>query len=299
MPLPHPNSSERGLALLSVLWGLAFLSLIAAIVVSSAMASRRETHDVLQQAKFEALANAGINLAILGLLDPNPGARWRVDGAPREVLFDGMRLRIAIQDEYGRIDINAVDQLVLRRVFVSAGLSQSAADGLADKVLDWRDADTLRQLNGAEADDYRLAGASHGPRDGPFQTIDEIKLVMGMDEALYRKLAPVLTVYSHRPMINPYTAPPAVLTALLSDAEQGNAVQQAGGTPIVNGVISPGIPLVNWPFRVRVDVMEREASVYALVTVIRLTDDPERPALVQSYEEMPTRPISTSAEQAP
>lgn len=268
----------RGMALLTVLWALSLLALIAAILLSSTMASRRNTHAVLQQARFEALNEAGLNLAMLGLLEPDPNKRWRLDGVPREVDFDNAQLRITIRDEYGRIDLNAADSSTLRQVFVAAGLSQSAADALADKVLDWRDVDTLRQLNGAEADDYRSAGVGYVPRNGPFQTIDEINLVIGMNDAVYEKLAPLLTVYSHRSMVNPYTASPTVLKAVSGNAEQAAAV--------ASGLVSAGMSLVNWPLRVRVEVVEDEAIVSRTETVIRLTDDPNRPLLVQSYQEL-------------
>lgn len=269
---------ERGMALLTVLWALSLLSLIAATLLSATMASRRDSHAVLQQARAEALGEAGLNLAILGLLEPDPSKRWRLDGMPREVMFDNAQLRITVRDEYGRIDINAADSSTLRQVFVSAGLSQSAADGIADKVLDWRDVDSLQQLNGAEEDDYRSAGVGYVPRNGPFQTIDELNLVIGMTDAVYEKLAPLLTVYSHRSMVNPYTASPAVLKAVSGNVDQAAAV--------ANELVGAGMSLVNWPLRVRVEVVEGEAIMSRMETVIRLTDDPDRPLLVQSYKEM-------------
>jgi general secretion pathway protein K len=269
-------TGKRGMALLTVLWALSLLSLIAALLLSSTMASRRDTHAVLQQARSEALGEAGLTLAILGLLQPDPGKRWRLDGMPREIAFDNVQLRITIRDEYGRIDINAADSSTLRQIFISAGLSQSAADAIADKVLDWRDADALRQLNGAEADDYRSAGVGYVPRNGPFQTIDELNLVIGMTDAVYEKLAPLLTVYSHRSMVNPYTASSAVLKAVSGGADQAAAV--------ANGLVGAGMSLVNWPLRVRVEVVEGEAIISRMEMVIRLTDDPNHPLLVQSYQ---------------
>lgn len=280
------GTDRRGMALLSVLWAISLLSLVAAIVLSSTVASRRDVHKTLQQAKWEALNEAGLNLAVLGLLNSNPNARWRVDGVPRQVTFDGQALRIAITDEYGRIDINAADSSTLRRVFAWAGLPGSAAESLTDRVLDWRDADTMRQPSGAEADDYRAAGIGHVPRDGPFQTTDEIKLVMGMSEAAYERLAPLLTVYSHKAMVNPYTSSPAAREALSSGAGQAASLAQTGDA-IANGVVAPGISLANWPLRVRVDVMNGDAVAASMEAVIRLTNEPSRPVLVQWYQELP------------
>jgi hypothetical protein len=55
--------------------------------------------------------------------------------------------------------------------------------------------------------------------------------------------------------------------------------------------------LVNWPLRVRVEVVEGEAIISRMETVIRLTDDPNHPLLVQSYQQM-TLAAGTSADSA-
>lgn len=279
---------KQGVALLSVLWAISLLSLIAAVLVSSMVASRRDVHDRLQHARWEALGEAGLNLAILSVMDPDRNTRWRVDGVPRQVPFGDETLRITIEDEYGRIDINAADSTTLQRVFGWAGLSDSEAEGLTDKIVDWRDADTMRQPSGAEGEDYRVAGIGQVPRDGPFQTTDEIKLVMGMNETTYERVAPLLTVYSHKAMVNPYTASSSVREALSNGPDQAASVAQTGvGGAIVNGVVASGIALANWPLRVRVDVMNGEAVAFSMEAVIRLTSEPHRPVLIQWYQELP------------
>src|SRR5262249_56768073 len=96
----------------------------------------------------------------------------------------------------------------------SVGLSCAAASRLVDKIRDWRDSTGLRRLNGAAAPDYRAAGLSYGPRNGPFQSVDELKLVMDMTPELFRRVEPALTVYSGRQFIDPQFAPREALLAL-------------------------------------------------------------------------------------
>ena len=62
-----------------------------------------------------------------------------------------------------------------------------AASGLVDKVLDWREAGPGKRPSGAQEPDYRAAGFAHAPRNGPFQSVEELKLVMGMTPELYRR----------------------------------------------------------------------------------------------------------------
>lgn len=278
---------ERGFALLSVLWGVALLSLIATVLLSTAFSMRRTASAALDQTRFESMAEAGRALAILGLMEPDPAKRWRVNGTPREVVFDGARLRIAVRDEYGRVDLNAADVTALRQLLRYTSGTFANADALADRIVDWRDMDSLRQLNGAEADDYRTAGKNYAPRNDAFQTVDELRLILGMDEAVFAKLAPLVTVYSHRPGVNLYTASAEMVAALGAQAAASNAT---GGGPLIDGVINIGIPLANWPFRIQIDVLDGEKIAYSTETVLRITDDPERPALIHWQQALAIAP---------
>ena len=49
---------------------------------------------------------------------------------------------------------------------------------------------TLKRPNGAEEPDYRAAGLSYKPANGPFQAIEELQLVLGMRPEIYRRIAP-------------------------------------------------------------------------------------------------------------
>ena len=71
-----------------------------------------------------------------------------------------------------------------------------------------------RRVNGAKDQAYRLAGTSYRPRNGPFQSVDELLLVMDMTPALFTRIAPALTVYSGRQFIDPQVAPREALLAL-------------------------------------------------------------------------------------
>jgi general secretion pathway protein K len=228
--------------------------------------------------------DAGIARAVLGLLDPRIERRWRVDGTLRAFTFGNLRMRIAIQDELGRIDLNHADRSLLAGLFQSTGLGLVAASGLADKVLDWRDADGGKHPGGAEEADYRAAGLPHLPRNGPFQSVEELRLVMGIAPELYRRIAPALTVYSGRPVIDPRFAPPEALAALPGVGKDAVAAAIASRRSLGAraGTIDPAIPLRGRAFGLRLEIEQGGRAMMRDVT-IRLTDQATQPYWVLSW----------------
>lgn len=121
---------------------------------------------------------------------------------------------MSIQDEGGKIDLNAAPDELLRGLFRSSGLDDAQSAALAAAVADWRDEDDLRRAAGAEESDYRAAGLEYAPKNRTFQAIEELQQVLGMSRALYTRLAPAITVHSQRSSVNTATAPPQVLRSL-------------------------------------------------------------------------------------
>ena len=208
------HSAQRGLALVAVLWVLVLLALVAASFSRTTRTEINLARNLVENAQAEALADAGVHLAILALLDPDPAKRPRADGTPFQVMFGGAEITVSVQDEGGKIDLNRAPDELLRGLFVSLGVEAAEADALVDAIADFRDADDLLRLNGAEDRDYEDAGLPWGAKDAPFEAVEELRQVIGMTAELYRLVAPALTVYSRRRGIDPDSAPRAVLLAL-------------------------------------------------------------------------------------
>lgn len=278
------RGQPRGLALVTVLWGLAILSLIAGIMLASARFSTGAARYASRAAEADAIADAAVARAVLGILDRRLDRRWRVDGTAQTVDILGVPVEIAVQDEYGRIDLNQADGSLLQRLFENAGLGLTDAQALADKVQDWRGSGFGKHLNGATADDYRAAGLQYLPRSGPFQSVEELKLVIGMTPEIYAQVEPALTVYTAKQAINTASAPPEALAALPGfDAQKAAdlvaaraGADAAASGPVQGGKIDPAIPLAGWPFSIetRFEIAGRRV---ARVTVVRITADPARP----------------------
>jgi general secretion pathway protein K len=281
------------MALISVLWGIALVSIVAASLLSTGSVSYRLSHHAIAVARADAVAEAAVNRAALALLDPRAGKRWRVDGVAQEFDFGGATLRISIQDELGRIDLNYAEGSLLTGLLRSAGLDAKSAGDLADKILDWREGSPLKRLNGAKEQDYRAAGHAYRPRNGPFQSVDELKLVMDMTPELFRRVEPALTVYSGRPLIDPRVAPAEALLALptmdagkvaaLIAARAGSTSGSTDGQPTPNG--APEVPsqLGGRAFAIRAE-FEKSSGVRMREAVVRLTDDPLKPYWLLSWK---------------
>ena len=224
----QPNR-ETGVALVLVLWVLTLLGIIATSFSKSMRTETELARQLTLSAQARALAEAGIYRGILDLLRfrRDPQAKWQANGTVYKIIKLGRgEIRIAIQDEAGRVDLNTAQKPVIEGLLRGVGVDDQARAAISDAIIDWRDPDNLRQLQGAEDEDYQAAGRSYGAKDGSFSCVEELQQVLGMTPALYRKLAPLLTVHSHRLNVDINLAPPALVQVL-----EASEAAQAGVEP--------------------------------------------------------------------
>lgn len=205
---------QQGIALVLVLWVALLMSVIAGSFALSARTESIQSRILFNKAQARFMAEAGLNRAVFELRNPDPETRWIADGRPYEMELDGVKIEIKMTDESGKIDLNQANEELLIGLFASVGVDLDEAIGLADKVMDWKDADEEVRLAGAEDGDYFAADYKHGAKDAPFDTVPELIQVMGITYEMYRKIEPALTVYSGRRNINLAFAPREVLMAI-------------------------------------------------------------------------------------
>jgi general secretion pathway protein K len=210
---PTEKRGQRGIVLVVVLWVLALLGIVAASFLRETRVETRVTRNLVENAKAEALADAGVQRAILGLLDPDDARAWRTDGTPYEFSLGEGTIRVTLQDEAGKIDLNYAPDEILLGLFEAAGLSAGDAVRLVDAVADFRDPDNQRRPAGAEDADYMASGLAHGAKNAPFETVDELLQVLGMTREVYDRVAPYVTAHSPG-RIDPTKAPPLVRQVL-------------------------------------------------------------------------------------
>jgi general secretion pathway protein K len=190
------------------------LSAVSLSLLWNGNTSYRLARNGLETAEINSVFEAAVNRAVLALLDPQVERRWRTDGLLQGFDFNGRRVNVSIQDELGRIDLNQAEPSLLIGLAQSAGLEHQLAVNLTDKILDWRGAASTKHLNGATDVDYRTRESDYQLRNGPFQSVDELQLVLDVTPALFKRLKPALTVYSGRQFVDPVVAPREVLRAL-------------------------------------------------------------------------------------
>ncbi len=240
-------NSQRGIALVLVLWVLLLLTIITASFSLMARMDRLEANTLLSGTQARMSAEAAINLAVLALRDPDDETRMIGDGRVYQTELDGILVEVSAIDERGKLDINAADELSLANLFIGHGMEMTEAEILAAAVLDWRDQDEMERVNGAEEDAYFSAGLEVGPANRNFMMTEELLQVIGMPFELYRLLEPGVTVFSRAAKPNPAFAPVEALMALpdITYEEAVNFVEERNsqipgeslGTELPNGVV--------------------------------------------------------------
>jgi general secretion pathway protein K len=170
---------ERGAALLLVLW---VTVLLATLLVGVAAASRSHSQAALygaERVRAELAAEAGIARAVAGLRAPDLRHQWVPDGRPYTFAFDGVKVRVAVVDVSGLVDLNAAPAELLRGMFQAAGVAAPQAGQLADAIVTSR-------------------GGSQDHPGQPFRSIDQLARLPGMTPALFNQVTNALTVYSGR-----------------------------------------------------------------------------------------------------
>ena len=193
------DRSEQGIALIVVIWALVLLSIIAANISVDASTSTRIARNIDESAVAQAAADAGIQRAILDLETSTTtagAAGFRSDGTVYAWRFSNSTVLISIKDEASKIDLNKAPEGLFAALFKSIGVDPDQAESLADAIADFRDADDLKHLKGAEKAEYRAAGLEWDPKNAPFQTIEELQQVLGITAEIYDRVAPDLSVFA-------------------------------------------------------------------------------------------------------
>ncbi len=213
-PFPVSRSPhQRGAALILVMWILVLLTVLIGTFAGSARIEALQARQVRSASITREAARAGVEYAVLRMLVPDVTQRWVPDGRAYAYAIGTAKIQIRVLDESGKVDLNSAPPQLLERLLLAAGVDPARAKSLAAAMVDYRNADHLGLPGGAEDADYRAAGLPYGPKHAAYESVPEVQRVLGMDFALYRALAPVLTVYSGGEP-NPLFAQRTVLLAL-------------------------------------------------------------------------------------
>jgi general secretion pathway protein K len=212
------NGTQGGFTLIVVVWALAIISLLCLTFVATSRARLQTASHVRNALQAELAATSVAQLALYRLLSPQTGAEpgpstFSEDGAPRYCrLANAVTVAISLEDEGGKIDLNGAPQNLLQALLEGFGVDKRRAGELATNIVDFRSVTSSDSTRITAA--YRGAALPAGPKAGLFQTTYELDQVLGIDQALYKRLLPFLTTRSESSGVDPATAPPALFAAL-------------------------------------------------------------------------------------
>ncbi len=233
MKISTDIKNHKGIILIIVMW---VLTILMVIVLSFSVMMRSETYATLafregMEKKF--LAEAGIERGIIEIFYRNlyrgqemleeDRQVWRTDGTPYTIPLSNGQFTIKILDDSGKIDINTLSDLsgiILKNLLLNSGVSEQEASSIVDSILDWKDADDFKRLNGAESDYYMSLPKPYKAKNAKFDTLEELLLVKGMNpEILFgdnekKGIIDFLSVYSNSAAISITSAPREVLVAI-------------------------------------------------------------------------------------
>ncbi len=265
-----------------ILFALMALTMINATRGTVVMASAE-----LDRARLSAAADAGLALALQGLLTRDPSQRWSITGAPRQISFEDTALTIRIEDERGKIALNLINKAQVEIMFEAFGLTGGDLESAVDGFLDWRDEDFTSRLRGGEASDYEKQTIK--PRNGPLRSIGELALIKGIGPALAARMAPFMTVnFGTNADFDPrFSSPIAIRVAQEGEAADADD-ELALGRSIKgdNVAIELGaLPsLIGRSLTVKVDAARGTDAKLSRQTIIELTGAPIRPYVVRARE---------------
>lgn len=163
-----------------VIWSMMIMSLAVIGLVEYMDAGLDE--DILSEKDFQArkLAESGITLALHPQIAPGDPLLAQSVSATRSY-------RVTMSNEGTRIAVNQLPALpelrrVCRDLFTRWGLDLDKATALVDALADWVDADNNARIQGAENDFYVIKGYPEFPGNRPFQSLEEMLFVPGMED---------------------------------------------------------------------------------------------------------------------
>lgn len=296
-------TGERGFALIAV---LLVLALLAVVVTEFAFSARLEASMVRAYrdgVQARHLAEAGVQQAIREILSPSQVAALDEDG--QLVFYRALpgqttplrlpalpRTRVAlgpgafsyrITDEAARLSVNGVGPDRLDRLLAALEVEGEQRDIIKDSLLDWRDANELHRVHGAESDFYSRLPVPYRARNGNLQDVSELLQIRGVTRELYvgvdgrpglGELVTALGVSA----VNLNTAGPLVLKALgLSDAEIGDVVRTRVRAPypaVPGRFAGRGFTVGSSSFRIEAEGVVAGVARSRVVALVQRGGDP-------------------------
>jgi general secretion pathway protein K len=274
---------QDGFVLIAVIWIAGLLAVAATAFTISVRVQTLAGRNAVYGAQAEAVADGLARLSAFRLATlAGPDATLKTNGEVAQCIWPpNITATIAIQDQGGLVDLNTASPVLVGKMLSGLGIDAARADGIINALQDFRDPDAQSLASGLEPDVY--PGKAYGPKNAPFDVVEEIDQIPEIDDAAFRKLLPLVTVSSQQTGIDLAKAPASLLNAL--GAEDNDTTRLAAYS-------SPS-PAKNFA----VDVMVRLSNGtryhrHALISVLR---QPDRPFAILAWQRGPGMAVDAAS----
>jgi len=233
-------SSERGSALLTVLWLTAALSAIGIAVANNVRGETERAATNVDDVRSYFLARGAVERAALYYLW---GRDYYTPGMPAmDFQFPAGEVHVDLIPESSKLGVNSARPEELLRLVAALGVQGEAAAQTVAAILDWRTPDPLHQ---SPFDSFYLSQSPSFPaRHASFQENEELLLVRGITPDLYygtslgdahAGLRDCVSVYGGNGAMDINTIQPATLLAIgVAPQDVDALVKLRAGHPITD-----------------------------------------------------------------
>lgn len=283
-----PDQREEGYALIAAILSIVIFALMALTIINVTRSSALMASAEIDRAKLTAAADAGIAIAVHGLMLNDPVRRWAIDGKVRRELFERTTLDIIVEDERGKIALNLINKSEVEAMFTEFGLQGLELEAAVDSFLDWRDEDDDPRPRGAEFEVY--APKQIKPRNGELRTLGELALISGIGPELAQRMIPFTTVNFGTGEFDPrYASELAKRVSSINEISNGlfdSADSEAAklGRSIEALRTRRTDSLVGRPLTIRVTAKQPPDKSAQRTAIIELTGSEVRPFVIRARE---------------
>jgi len=240
------STNNKGFALILTILIVSLLMVLILRFNSNMWAGLYSSANLRDSVRLGLIARSGINCALAVLSEDASAsssdsltetwAQSKVLSLNSTAMFENGRFDVSISDLSGKIQINRLvnedgeyneaQKLFLTRFLSleSFHLESEAVGNLIDAIKDWIDPDSEETRFGAENGYYQSLQTPYTCKDGPIDSLGQLRLIKGMTHALFfgsdnsPGISDHLTIYGDG-KININTADPLILRALSDDID--------------------------------------------------------------------------------
>lgn len=205
---------QQGVALAMLLWIVAALTLLVSGVVALSRTDVQLTSLQLGQAQASAAAQGAAHLLMRDLMVAREAGDYDGRGIlTRRYRLDDIEILGRAYPVSGLVSLNSASaELLTDLLRYTGGQSQTDAEDLAERVVQWRGGEALTDESGQMTEEARDNG---GQGNRVFAVPEDLLKVSGVSRALYDRISPALhSNLGGQSRVNPAAAPRPVLLAL-------------------------------------------------------------------------------------